>query len=426
MRGANRAVTGRRTGNDSGILRGVLVLCAGVLALAGATPAAAQSRIPAHEIERDKSSGACSVSLIPEETYGDDPPRLTVITLGRSRADQVGLDAQTGRGTTDLTLVYKNARTEFRRIAPVSVKALTNSQLWKTIDESAKQKRPFFLTSKTADGRYASARYENIEPLGIIAILEAQCSFSSSTLTAATPDQLRAKESALALSGDQLRHIRWVLNSRYGSSNSTPIPASILTTGERGYLERYARDIGQPKTRYLTEVLANRLLREEFRPRAVNRAGNRGYSRLKDWETYRWTTDRCAVSSAAISWSGLNLYVRPEILFTARDRADGNAIFFDMVTPNPFRTGSTVTLVVDGRSYRLQWNSGRLLPRRDGDGVSDETMKAFRRGNNIEFRGTSKDSGRPASVYYSASGFTGAFNQMMRDCRRPALRDWFN
>jgi len=410
----------RRFLRTSGTLLGQLAL---VTSLGQA--AQAQTRIPAHQTDRNAATGACTVRLLPDAVTGESAPVLVVTTTGTSGSNALGVAAQTDTPTTRLELVFANTRTAFEPLAPAQPRALKSSQVWKTLVEAEKQERPFFLTARGLDGRYSSARYQALETAGLMAILETQCGFSPDALNDISDAQLLARETALGLNEEQVRHIRWILHSRYSEATTAPIPVASLTDIDRTYLERYSAQIGDGKTRFLNSALASRLLRQEFIPVQVDRSGSVGFVQHQNWQAYWWNANRCAVSTFALSWAGENFYLRPEMLFTAQNAAPGNAMFFNMVTPNPFYVDSPVAAVVDGRSYRLQQVDGRILPPSTGDGVNDAVMKAIRRGTNIEIRGTGKFTGRPLSLYFSANGFTGAFTQMMRNCQRPTLQDWF-
>ena len=401
-----------------------LLFCVALAAVPG-LPALAQSRIPAHEITRDDRTGACRVRLVPSETQGEDPPALLVVTEGRAKSDTFGLQAAQPLGTESVELVFSNLRQRFAAVPPARAQVLTQSVIWRTMQTGFDQELPFFLTAKSAGGRYASARYDAVDPKGILKILETQCGYGSPALSAKSPEERRAIERALRLNSTQWRHIHYVLNSRYGNRFRDPGGARGLAAREREFLLRYTQDAGVPQSRYLTEALAQRLLRERFAAAAPRRSDKEGYSRHGDWESYRMSRDRCVVSTSARAWNGLLFYVRPEIQFMAKINIPGDRLYFNMVTPNPFRAGTAVAAWVDGIRYPLQQKDGWVLPARKGDGVSDEVMKAIRRGRVIEFRGTAAETGRPAMVQFSASGFTAGFERMMRRCRRPGLQEWF-
>lgn len=402
-------------------------LCAVIcfLAIAGASGEVfAQINIPANEIKYNKLSESCAVTLIPTETYGIDPPRLTIVTVGKRKPDTFGIDVELPASTLILELVYLNQRQEFQSVRPVLSKIATKSHLWSVLVESQKKGIPFFLTATNIDGSYASSRYQGVEPKGIISILEAQCGFRSDAVTSFTPAQLRARERELRLTADQMRHIRWVLNSKFGSAHITPTDVTSLTNGERHYLEKYAKSIRVSKSRYLNEILVNRLLRERFLAAKQARTKN-SYSKYSDWESYKRSADRCAVSTSATDWTGTNLYTRPEIMFTAKISDKTDYLYFDMVSPNPFRTGAKISVIVDGRRYALQVRNNYVMPPKSGKGLSDSIMKAIQRGRTIVFHGIAKDTGKAATIQFSASGFTKAVNRMMQLCNRPGLREWF-
>lgn len=319
-----------------------------------------------------------------------------------------------------LELVYGNQRETFQPFDFVEEKRVAQRPLWQTMTEAYRAKQPFFLTAQLADGRYASSRFERLDPRGLLQIFEKQCGFTKQKTVA----ELLAEEKALRLNRDQLRHIRYVLNARYRSGTSAPVAdAASLFDNERGFLEQYTREMGLPVSRYLTRTSADRLLSVRFQPVRVTNSGRDAYRRHKEWETYqngKW----CYFVTSATSVSGLDPYYMPQMIYGVERNVSGNAMSFDMVSPNPFNPSRPVYAVVDGRRHNLWMDRNWIKPRRERDGLSDAVIKAIRAGRSVEIRGTSKATGRNVSVRFSASGFTSAFRHTRDTCNRRQIEDW--
>ena len=407
--------------------RHVMALLAGCVALgaigAGSAALAEDAVIPAHELTR--SGGGCKIRLLPKQSHGDTVPVLLVTWGGRSKADQFAINVETPFVWAGLDFVHSNRRDAFEPVAMARARDVVRSPLWRTFKTLHEAQKPFHLTARTRDGKFVSARYEGLDPQGIIAILENQCDFASARVSAKTPEQLLSEERALGLSDDQVRHIRWVLLRRFSTRDFGERTGPLSTT-QRDYLQRFATERGQPPTRYLNRVLADMLLREPFVPHRNDYSRQASYRVDRDWLTYRTRSNaRCVMLSHATRWSGADLFSAPRMQFQA-DRGDGgSSMYLAMVTPNPFNTARPVSARVDGRSYRLEFSEGEVKPPRTRDGfLSNDVMRALKRGRGVEIIGTDKHSGRPLSIWFSAYGFTSAFDRMMRECNRYGLRVW--
>ncbi|MEM7519861.1 MAG: hypothetical protein AAF307_02385 [Pseudomonadota bacterium] len=397
----------------------------GVLTALIATIASGQDvSLPSHSLSVSPPSNSCVLELTPSETQGESPPTLFVRTLGKARPDVLELKVEIARSHTNAELVFLNQRAEIESTKSLPIQQILKSRLWKVLEEAHRKKTPFFLTSNDGAGGYYSSRFEGIEPKGIIAILERQCGFASTKITAKTPKQRAADERALGLSSAQIKHIRWVLSAKYKAGNAPPAARSSFSATERGYIAKYSRSAGLGESAFLTDRVANRLLRETFEAKEATYSGSSRLRIFKDWSSY-YRGKRCHISTNALSWTGMDFYVKPQMLFSAEDGTRGNALVFNIVTPNPFLATANVRAVVDGKRFVLQVSGDRILPRREGSGVSDDIMKAIQKGDFVTIRGISKKTKELATITFSAAGFTAAFGKMMDMCNRPALRDWF-
>ncbi|HHB81176.1 MAG TPA: hypothetical protein ENK83_05445, partial [Aliiroseovarius sp.] len=265
--------------------------------------------------------------MLPRKQTGSNPPLLVIRTTGSSRNGEVYIEADFPASAGPVQLVYNNARTDFSAKRYASGKTLIESGFWAMLKAAENKDMAFFLTGRRLDGTYESARYSGISPLGVISILESQCGFSSSAISAKSSADLLADERALGISSDDMRHIRWVLNRQISSRRSAPPKGSTLTSTERGYLEQYARRNGLRASRYLTPELAQSLIRRRFLPLRSPPSSKPNYRRHSDWFSYQ-TSDRkaCVTASFATSWTGAEFYVAPMMEYGARKSTSGNAI----------------------------------------------------------------------------------------------------
>jgi len=409
--------------------RGAAALVAGAVAgvLIGVEAAQAQAgpAIPAHRIDRTATGSACAVSILPDMRTSDDSPVLVARSGGAAAPGAFALDAVSQAPVAEIQFVARNARNTFAPVRQSDAAAVARSALWKDLVAVHKAGAPFHLTARLADGTWTSSRYDAVDPLGIVRLLEQSCGFRSDTLSARTAADLLAEESALRLSPDELTHIRWILVQKYDPRAAEPTRISALSATERVYLERYAGSVGQPATRHLTRALADRLRAEMFRPSPHDYSRMLRVSFHGDWVNYITPGDnRCHMETAALAWTSGRFFKVPRMNFNAEANTPGSAMRLNMVMPNPFTGSAPVTALVDGRSYRLQVDSDRVWPLREGEGLSNAVTKAIKGGQSVQISGTDRASSAALSLSFSAIGFTASFNQMSADCRRPQLRDW--
>lgn len=390
--------------------------------------AQSQPIIPPHRLERDISTGICTISLLPEEKTADDAPILTVRGGGNSKSDSLGVTAVMRAPVTQMQLVAQNARNLFPTIPMARAPTVVRTRLWRDLAAFARDKAPFYVTARLADGSYASSRYDSVDPLGIVRLLEQDCGFASDQLSAKTDSQRLAEEQALNIRGDDLRHIRWVLVRRYAPGSTEPGETSELTSLDRGFLERYTTEIGQPKSRFLTRIVADRLLHEPVEPRIPEITGTMTNATWHgDWLTYVDASDGwCVIQTAALSWQGDEFFMLPLLVMQADPGKSGSNLSFDMVRPNPFVRTAPVWATIDGRQYDMQQRDGEwIMPRQLEDGLSDEILIGMRRSSSsFQISSTSKRTSGPLSLTFSPIGFSAAFSMMMKNCNRYGLKSW--
>lgn len=404
-------------------------LCGMVMFLL-AKGASGQVNIPSHSL--DRSGAGCVVTLVPSASRGDGP-RLAV----RSRiagADDIQIGLTGADGLTEVTFVSRNRRTMFQSTPMDRAERIQRMEIWQALADLASNELPFHITGRTASGEWVSTRYGAINPLGIIRILETNNCYSSSVVTSRTTAELLTEERALALSQEDIRHIRWVLAARErGRSAIEPTASPTLTAQDRDRLSRFARSVGEAETRYLNRSLANRLLAMPFEPIRPNLAtGMQSFSQDRDWTSY-WEPVRgsrdgyCTVASVARTVEGADLWELPVMQIGSRSDWRGDTAYFDLVSPMPFDPNRQVYAIVDGMRYALQIEDGFVKPRSTGRNmVSDDVIRAIRSGQDISIIGTSAQNRRTLTVRFSAYGFTNSFNRMVNLCGRRELLGWIN
>jgi hypothetical protein len=406
-----------------------LAACIAAVALAAAGPAAAQQRLPDHRVDLLPDQ-TCVATFLPAERRGTQAPLLQVSARGRMPSERIALGVAAAAGVEVVEFVADNERKPVAAAAPAPLARVMTSPAWLDIQRVGDGGRPFWLSAEGADGFWHSARYEGLTTAGIVQVLERSCAIAAGAPGPApgpTEADLRGAETALSLTEGQRRHIRWVLAQRYGGAAASPGTGGVLTSEDRGRLERFSRETGLPASRYLTAETARRLLAEPFSPRTTD-TSLRGRDVLVSgsWASMRARTGfGCEVMTDALTVTGLDLWEMPVMSFRITERSTGNSMIIDLIEPNPFLASAPVRVIVDGRSYPLVSEEGAIKLPRAGPHRDNAAIKAIRRGNRIEFQGTSSADGRAGRVVFSAVGFTAAFDRMMRLCNRPRLADWF-
>lgn len=388
-------------------------------------PAVAQAVLPPHAVTEAGPSG-CVVDLLPNAVYGSSL-RLTIRSLGVD-SDQIGIALTSDTALANPEFVFRNRRSAFEAMSLQPASSFARSELWRILEQAAASDEPLFITARTSDGDWASARYEGISPRQIIQLLELNRCYSAIEVTAESPVGPIERERALGLSRNQITHIRWVLAKRNNVTTPPNIRARILDGNDRRRLLLFSRDAGVGRTRYLNAELARLLLAIPIRPSRPT-LSSLGPTRrqFEEWNSYITEAGSCEISTIATSVDGPQPYIMPRMRFAAVEGESGALMYFDLVHPRPFRESSAAWAYVGGRRYELQIRDGRILPRSaGGNTVTDELTRAMGSGSTISISGTDYRTGDKMIVIFSAIGFSDAFYSMMGRCNRWGLRTWLD
>jgi len=234
--------------------------CIGALAAAlFATPAASEIYFSDASVEVSgvgpRPSRNCTVLLRPAQTFGENAPRLTLVTSG---AAQLSFGVEKPGQYSGLVIVQNNTRQPLVGADNASIEQFRVSDLGKAI----RSQRLFFVTAQRSDsGKFVSSRYERIGFDAILAKVETACPFDAESLMTDLSARQRA-EQALSISASDLVLIRWALTKKYSGSSTKPEPSASLSPQERAYLKRYAADSGLALSQYLTTDTARKLIAE--------------------------------------------------------------------------------------------------------------------------------------------------------------------
>ncbi len=410
------------TGLTKQIMRAVTIAAIGWVSLAA--PSMAQTRFPANEATKDTKTKSCTLILVPSVSTESTAPRLKLGASLDPKREKLTLSIDTRKPLVSSEMVAANQRVPFTGESVANARGLAKTQIWAAISASHKAQEPFFLTGKTTSGEYASSRYDDLDPKGIIALLEAQCGYDGSDMFPESVASLAKKENALRLNENQVRHIRWVLARTINNAVREPRKSKTFTADDRNSIAQYARRKGKPARKYLSRDLANMLLKTKFTPVTPDHTSSRNFKRSGQWATYRATSDTCALTTPAKTWSGMNLFRSPEMKLSVKTTDSGARMYFDLLTPNPFVPNSVRFAVVDGRRYPIEVRGRTIVPGPDGKYMSTAIARALKRGREISFNGTVEATRRNGTISFSASGFSSGFNRLGVICGRRDIKRW--
>lgn len=387
--------------------------------------------VPEHKLDLNRATGACRVTLTPRLRSDPDSPVFVIRTEGSLQPDGFAIEFTVPGRLQKRQIVQANQRTEFTQFGITSGRKMADVPTWRSLNAAWKSGEAFHLSAQRVDGGWTSSLYNPIDPMGIVLLLERNCGFESDHLTARSAADLAVEERRLILTPDQIQHIRWVLIRRFGTPNDRHLPVlpgQFLTAQERGFLERYAAQVGEPRTQYLTARLSQRLINETFTPADIQFPRETGRMTHDYWISARDPSrNRCILRTAALSWTGAKLFERPVFQGEATVSAGGNGMAWDFLSPNPFDTSRPAWAVVDGRRFALQFENNRFLKpsyARGGRSLDSSVIEAIRAGTGFQIVGTAAGTGQPLAFEFSARGFTAAFQQFARNCNNTRLLDW--
>lgn len=390
--------------------------------LASAQEAAGTYRIAASGSGQNRT---CSVTLEPSAVFGGaDAPRLTISSPTRYRPGQARFGISDSRKYREARFVVRNQRRAMPVFADTSTTSIRNSDLFRAL----MSRTAVSVTARLKDGDYVSSRFDNFDMTEILLAMARDCPFSTEDLSDSVATAAAQGERRLAISPSDLLRIRWVLARRAGLSDA-PTDTGPITPRERELLMDYGIERGMPISRYLNEQTLRALRSEVLTPLRPNTSWMRNVRVHDQWRSYTYmsgSTKVCGIASEGQASTTEGFWEYPLMRYEADQGDPGNSMNLYMVAPNPFDESRSVYAVVDGVSYPLQIRYGSVRPAQDGEYLDNSVIQAIRRGTYTVIHGTSAVTGQAISVSFSADGFTASFNDMVRNCGRPRLRDWIN
>lgn len=416
--------------------------------------------LPAHAVEFDPATAGCRILLQPAGTTGTKPPRLFLSADLLGDRFAYGLD---GSDIAEAVMIRDGARTPFLGREGMTAGALGEDPFWAALappdpvaadaaKDSAKDAETgaatkaatppataaagatpavdsLYLTVRDRDGAYSSARYDDLTRDGVFRLAALACRATGLPVTPQTPVEYRDAEAALALPPADVLHIRQVLAARYGEPGLEVGDGTTLTVTDRRHIASLNTEKGYPSGEYLWPASVKDLLAEAVtapKPAPAPASGEEVVATHGDWLQLRadgGATCRIATSGSAVD--GLAPGLRLEFAVGRGDK--GGRMAFDLVKPNPFRADMPLGAKVGEETFALmvEPSSGAVIPKPFADGtLSNGLMVALRRGKEVTIGGVATVSGAPATVTFSAIGFSAAFAAMAKDCNRPGVMGW--
>ncbi|MCC6008827.1 MAG: caspase family protein [Rhodobacteraceae bacterium] len=243
----------------------------------------------------------------------------------------------------------------------------------------------------------------------------------------------RSAEMALGLSTGEVRHIRWTLIQLYGFRTTRPGMSigGVLAIDDtmRNWIGRHDNALNGGWNTTLTRAIADDLLARPFEPQPYAFPERGDLRDSGDWASWR-DGGRCVAGTRASGIAEGEMFHLPEIHIWREPGAQGNSLWLDFITPNPFFADSWVEARVDGRRFSLAQDTEPSRPVVTvpiaSDGMADASvLRAMRAGNRMQVRGVSYEYGDVAAAAFSLRGFTAAFTRMAEMCGSPQLvRTW--
>jgi len=389
--------------------------------------ASAQDSVGTYRIAASGSgqSRTCSVTLEPNAAFGGaDAPRLTISSPTRYRPGQARFGVADSRNYREVKFVTRNQRRAMPVYADTSTTSIKNNDLFRAL----MTRTAVSVTARLKNGDYVSSRFDNFDMPAILSAMSRDCPFSTEDLSDSVSSAAAQAERRLSISSSDLMRIRWVLARRSGQL-AIPTDTGPITPRERELLMGYGIDHGLPISRYVNEQSLRALRSEVLSPLRPNNSWMNNVRVHDQWRSYTYmngSTKVCGIASEGNTSDSEAFWEYPMMRYEADQGDSGNSMNLYMVAPNPFDESRNVYAVVDGATFPLQIRYGTVRPAQDGEYLDSSVIQAIRRGTYTVIHGTSAVTGQAISVSFSADGFTASFNDMVRNCGRPRLRDWIN
>jgi hypothetical protein len=409
----------------TGRLCGALGIVAAASAILFPDPSSGQP-LPDHQVRFSAETASCSVSFVPDATTGDNPPELELSVNMISEEIDMQL---IGASYTEQIFLWGETRIEMRPLKAVSVEELTADMLWQGISAASQEGAPFYWTVQEIGGAYSSARYDDLSPVQIARTLSLACNIN--VLNPPVPTEIEAKraEARLALTSENVIHIRRLLFSLYGEPGAQPGTGSEWTVTDRRLIDLYNQENEIASGSYLTEAaVADLLERKPVLKTPEPELNSSLRATYEDWSVYAEDDGAtCSVMTPAQTTSGYTEFERPFMRFSVSRSGSGGLMAIELSRPNAFAPSAQVRAIIDGQSTNLmtEASTGALVPRPLADGrLSNSFTIQLRRGREIAIEGTSLKTGEPMRLTFSALGFTAAFRVMSEICNRPGVLGW--
>jgi len=366
----------------------------------------------------------CRLTLAPQAGGRSGGPRIVLKSVaprsGNRLTTRLRLEIESLPGARQTVAVIGDRRLPVTDVVVVDLAGRDKPALFAAIAA----KSEIHITSRLADGRLHSARFEGRDLSKAFGTLYSQCKVATLGLDG-MDDILAANESRLRVPPRELRRMTLLLHGRYARKLEPPRFTGKLASLTRELLERFSRDVGLPASRYLHRELLRKLREANYTPGRWRHRRYDNYASSKDWYVYtegNGRNRRCFLESEARRVRGARIWRYPHMRFSVRANEDKGRMYLDLLTPNILITKRrSATATVDGASYFLAVRSGALLPvRRSGEFAAD-FVRAVRRGRQIVVAGLELGTREKLRLDFSANGFTAGFKAMMRLCRRPDL-----
>lgn len=382
--------------------------------------------LPDHRAHFSAETAKCSVEFIPDATTGDNPPELGLSVDMLSEEIDMQL---VGASYNDQIFLWGDTRMEMRPLRGVSAEELKADMLWQGMDAAFQEGAPVFWTVQDIGGGYSSARYDKLSPAQIARTLALVCNLAG--LNPPVPTEIEAKrgEARLALTDENILHIRRILFSVYGEPGAQPGTDSEWTITDRRLIGVYNAENNLDSGNYLTSEAVNDLLARTPDYKTLEPEINGVLSATyQDWRVFSEESGAtCSVMTPAQTMSGYMGIERPFMRFSVNRSGSGGLMAIELSRPNAFAPDAPVRAIIDGQSTNLmtESTSGALVPQPLANGrLSNSFTVQLRRGREIVIEGTSGETNEPIRMTFSALGFTAAFREMSDICDRPGVMGW--
>lgn len=373
-----------------------------------------------------KTASECVLTIGPQEEPASSTPKLLLSAeQGRAgRSARITLSGREGEPGGILQVVVGDRRFKFSEAIRVEPRDLSLPPVLKALLE----RRVIHLTEIRPGPTYASVAIQQPRLVEALAAMQKVCGVVFEALTPVSA-VLAAQERDLKLTRKQLRHVVYVLNSRFSKDVPVDPPiSSLINDRTRENLKEYRLEKKSTPSKFLDSHVVKSLMRESFSPITLSYADHPSYRRHRDWfqraET-RGSDRTCILSTTARSVRGGVIWRFPEIRVLATAAGARGQLLFDVLNPRLLDLASGRSRIeIDGWSATLAERGGYAVPVKATGAIDTGLIRALRRGTRVALTGPLKETGETIRLEFSALGFTSGFKGLMSACGRPDLKLW--